>query len=329
MKAIKAFKRYGQTRSLRLLLALGLTLPLLAGLTGCEDDPSELEDYNPDPILTAFIQNGQPVDSVMVEWIGKFHATYDPNTLGINNADVVLYPVLDPDGSAADTSGRALYFHYAGPGGKYMPDDANFIPEPLVRYAMKVTSPDAQMYAETTMPDTFSTQVFQAGKLLSIDPASRMLVDGDGDTLKTFQRTDEELFFRWTEAVGTGGYLLGIHSTGNPDSIRPLDTEYDSTDADQVEAWDLVPKFVYQPAPDYQNAVTLAWIYLNWTGPTDVLIEACSDDYYLYMFTSLTFQMQGGGDNNIYSNVQGGRGIFGALSQQVVRFEMELAEVSP
>lgn len=324
MSAIEKRNGLFGVKGVKLLFATALLIPLTMGLTGCDDDPSELEDYNPDPVLTAFLKNGQPVDSVMVEWVGSFHATYDPAQLGINDADVVLYPVLDPNGSAADSSGRALYFHHVGPGGKYVPNDANFIPEPLVRYAMRVTSPDAEMYAETTMPDTFTTDVSQAGKPLTIDPVTNQLIDSNGYTLSTMTRSEEELFFRWSESEGSGGYLLGIHATGDPDTIRPLDAEYDSTDADQVEFWEMMPKFVYTPAPDYQNAITLAWIYLNWTGPTDVLIQACSDDYYLYMFTSLTFQ----GADNIYSNVQGGYGIFGALTQQTVHIEMALSPMA-
>jgi hypothetical protein len=314
------------TRTLRLIMALVMSSLLLIMTTGCEDDPSELEEYDPDPVLTAFLFNGQPVDTVMVEWIGTFHGHHDPTQLGISDAEVVLYPVLDADGTAADSSGNALYFHYTGPGGAYVPDVNNYIPQAGVRYALSAVSPDMEMYAETTMPDTFSTTVFQGGNVVNIDPATREVQGARGDTLS---RTDEELFFRWSDAEDAGGYLLGIHSTGDPEDIRPLDPEFDPTDEDQVEFWEEVPRFVYTPAPDYQNAVTLAWIYLNWSGPTNVMIQACSEEYYLYMFTSLTFNQGPGSDTNTYTNVQGGLGIFGALTLKEFKITMEVSEIAP
>ena len=294
------------------MITLAVLLGALVFTVGCDKNPTEQEDYTPEPVLTAFIHNGEPVDTIYVEWVGLFHALYDPAHLGVDNADVVMYPVLNPDGSNADSTGRALYFHKAGVGGEYAPNDPAFIPESLVRYGMKVHSPEVDLYAETTVPDTFSWKITQEGNPVSIDPITNEFQGARGDTLT---RLDAPFYFEWTISAGADGYELGILNELPREEVVPLDTTYDLEDQDVVDMLASVPLYSYQPAPDYQHAVTLIGAYFFWQGPTRVSVAASSFEYYNYMFTNLVFDSMGL-PVNAYSNVKGGRGIFGATCRK-------------
>jgi len=302
-----------------------LLLPLLAGalllpIIGCDSKPSEIEDYDPDPVLSAFITNGEPVDTIYVEWVGKFHDEYIISELGITNADVILFPVSTLSGNPP-VNNDTLTFHYTGIDGEYAPDDLSYIIEGKVRYRIEAKSPDIDIWAETTVPDTFSYEVYQGDQLVTIDPVTHELQGARGDTLT---RLDDDLFYRWSESEGSDGLLLGIHALGERDEIVPLSPEYDPASdpenealAEMVENW---PLFIYMPAPDYQNEVTLSWLYMLWTGPTKIMLDACSEDYYLYIFTNIASQ-------ETYSNIQGGLGIFGATAKQYMYITMERVEI--
>ncbi len=305
------FARKFENDIYRVLTQIGILAALLVSVifaTGCDVNPSEQEDYQPEPVLTAFIHNGEPMDTIYVEWVGKFHSTYDLGRIGVADADVVMYPVLDPDGSGADSTGRALYFHQTGIGGKYAPNDPAFMPETLVRYRMQIRSSEVDMYAETTVPDTFSWTITQDGESVTLDPATMTYQGPRGDTLT---RMDAPLYFEWSESEGADGYELGILTMLPREEAVPLDTTFDLEDPNTVEMLASVPLYSYQPAPDYQHAVTLIGAFFFWQGPVRVSVVAGSFEYYNYMFTNLVFTSMGIPENP-YSNVHGGRGIFGA-----------------
>lgn len=287
---------------------LAVLIVTLALSVGCDKNPTEQEDYVPEPVLTAFIHTGEPVDTIYVEWVGLFHAPYDPAHLGVDNANVVMYPVQNADGSDADSTGRALYFHQAGIGGEYAPNNLAFIPETLVRYRMEVHSSEVDLHAETTVPDTFSWKITQDGNPVSVDPLTNEFQGARGDTLT---RMDAPLYFEWTESVGADGYELGILTDVPRAEAVPIDTTFDMEDQDTIDMLKNVALYGYQPAPDYQRAITLIGAFFFWQGRTRVSVVAGSYDYYNYMFTNLVFSSMGA-TVNPYSNVIGGRGIFGA-----------------
>ena len=294
----------------RLMLFM-LLLALLIVL-GCENTPSEVSDYNPEPVLTAFIENGIPVEEVIVERVGRFYNYYDATQQGISDVRVTLYPVLDADGSPADTAGRVCYFEEdATRDGHYIPTSP-YIPQPFVRYRVTADhdGEKVHMSAETTVPDTLSIEVYQHG----------LPVDVEGDTMRI---TDSELYFRWSDSEACGGYQLGILALNDREDLVPLDPEYDPTDEDEVEMYEKTPSYGYTIAPDYQNSIFLTWLYFTWAGPTRIDVTACSKEYYEYVFTTLSL------NENEYlplTNVTGGIGIFGAVSQQTVTFVMEIVE---
>ncbi|MFH0883481.1 MAG: DUF4249 family protein [bacterium] len=305
-------------------IRLGWITLLLAAMlvtAGCDDNPLELENYDPEPVLTAFIHNGEAVDTIYVEWVGKFHAPYDPDHLGVANAHVAMFPVLNADGSAADSSGRTLYFHDTGLGGRYAPDNPAFFPESLVRYRMKVKSSEVDIHAETTVPDTFSWNITQDGAPVSIDPTTLTYQGPRGDTLT---RVDAPLYFEWSESAGADGYELGVLTLMPREEVVPLDTTFDLEDQDTIDLLGSIPLYFYQPAPDYQHAITLVGATFFWSGSTRVSVVAGSYEYYNYMFTSLVFSY--GSTQNVYTNVHGGRGIFGATTRKEIYLTIARSE---
>lgn len=291
-----------------LLLLLAMSVLLL--ITGCDLLPTEVDDYEPEAQLAAFLHNGEPVDKVILHWVGRFDQYYDPNQLGITGADIRIFPVKDADGSASDTTGRVCYFDDdPAQAGHYLPT-ALYLPEGKVRYRIEVSKPGdgVQLHAETTVPDTFSTQVFQNG----------LPVDLDGDTLR---RGMPDLFIEWTPSEHTGGYQCGILALEDYDDLVPLDPNFDPTDPDKVEAYENVGKYSYTIATHYQYSMTIAWIYFVWAGETQIDIRACSQEYFDYFFSMLI----GNGGENPAMNVKGGIGIFGATAVHTFNVYMEKA----
>ena len=282
-------------------------------ITGCDPSPTEVVDYEPEAQLTAFLHTGEAVDMINLHWVGRFNQYYDRRDLGIVNASVKIFPVKDADGSTSDTTGRVCYFtDHPDSIGDYVPTSV-YIPEGMVRYRIEVRKPSdgINLWAETTSPDTFSFQIFQNGEA----------VDVDGDTLT---REMPDLFIRWTESAGAEGYQAGILATGDPDTLLPLDPNFDPTDENQVEMYEDAGYYNYTVAPDYQLSMTIAWLFFTWEGPTRIDIRACSKEYYDYYFSSLM-----GGSQNPVMNVHGGVGMFGATAVNTFEVFMDRAEPNP
>lgn len=301
-----------------LALLLALLFMFFFGI-GCDDDPSEMEDYDPEAHLTAFLANGQPTEPILLEWVGKFHKYYSSEANGITNATIVVYPVLEADGSeVSDTTGRAFYYHDDPErAGRYLGDDAVRTPEPLVRYRITVVKGDeVELWAETTVPGDFEFTVTQDEEVVNVNRQTGSLESTRGDTLT---RKDPELVFDWTESESAEGYQIGILALNDREDLIPLDPEFDPTDPEEIEDWEGVSAYFYGIAPDYMRHFTLAWIYMLWAGPTRLDITACSKEYYDYIFTTASFA----GDQKPLMNVHGGLGIFGATAQHSIHIVME------
>ena len=307
----RSFFRRGEIRhSVRAGLAIA-GASLLIFFAGCDNTPTEVNDYEPQPQLTAFIANGVAVGEIELKHVGGFTDYYDPIALGITGARIKMFPVLDADGTPSDTSGRVCYFadnpdHRGG----YLPT-GTYLPEGKVTYRIeaKKASDKVDLWAQTAVPDTFQLITYQ----------NKQEVDANGDTLT---REDPELYFEWTSSENCGGYQLGILAeTEDRSQLLPLDPAYDPNNPDDVKAYEDVPRYGYTIAPYYQNGITLAWVYMTWAGPTRVDCAACSKEYFDYIFSQLTNPAA-----NPLMNVHGGIGIFGATSRHSVEIYMKRIE---
>jgi len=285
--------------------------------TGCDDTPSEFGDYEAEPSLTAFIATGEPVEEIYLDRIGAFSAPYSRENNGISGAEIILYPVaahaetesIDP------TNPDSLRFvEDENINGRYVPVDNDYRPEGRVRYRIEArkASEDVYVWAETTVPDTFSIETFYQHDL--VNP-----IDLDGDTLR---RTDDEFLVTWSESATADGHVLNILALSPKDELIPLDPDWDPNDPDDEIDDEDKERFTYTIAPDYQSSITMAWFYFEWAGWTRLDVYASSDDYYQYVFSILTAF---GETDNPQSNVNGGRGIFGAVAKNSFMVYMERA----
>jgi hypothetical protein len=312
---MKTFKQNTKFRFQYLIVIASLMLALV--FTGCDDTPSEYEDYEHEPVLTGFITVNEPVEEIFLDRVGVFTMYYSREANAISDAEIILFPV-GPDAetnSIAPTNTDTLYFvEDDSVNGRYVPVDPNYLPEGRVRYRIEArkASENVNVWAETTVPDTFSIQTFYQHDLTTP-------VDFEGDTLR---RTDDEFVVTWSESATADGHVLGILALSPKDELVPLDPDWDPDDPDDEIDEEDKERYGYTIAPDYQSSITMAWFYFEWAGWTRLDVYASSYDYYNYIFSILTAF---GETDNPYSNINGGRGIFGAVAKNEFMIYMERA----
>jgi hypothetical protein len=262
-------------------------------VSGCNQQPTEVEDYTPEPVLTAFLTNGEPVNEVFLQWVAPLGEYYDPRDYGISNATVSLFPV-----DAADT--LFLIEDPACPGRYVPPPGILWMPASKRRYRLEALFHGTLLiWAETVVPDTFSVSVLPA--------------DAIGDTLT---RADPNMILRWTGADSAGGYVLNIISMRSPDSLS-VPPSYGNLLVMAADDDSLVQSAVWLMRED-QRAFTVPWILFRWTGLYRVDLLAATPEYYEYVYAYLralqgeTFDMP--------SNIHGGLGIFAGLSRYSFEF---------
>lgn len=262
-------------------------------VTGCDRQPTEVEDYTPEPVLTAFLTNGEPVNEILLQWVAPLNEYYDPREYGIRDATVSLFPV-----GAADT--LFLIEDPDDPGRYIPPPGIQWVPASKTRYRIEALfDGDRFVWAETVIPDTFSVSV--------------MPPDAIGDTLT---RVDPNIALQWTGADGAGGYVLNIISLRSEDSLSSpsccSNLVLMAADDDS-----LVQSAVWLMRED-QRAFTMPWILFRWTGLYRVDLLAATPEYYEYVYAWLRALQ--GEQFDMPSNVQGGLGIFAGLSRYSFEF---------
>ncbi|MBS1261708.1 MAG: hypothetical protein MAG453_01038 [Calditrichaeota bacterium] len=308
MRAIDS--RLARTRTPVAVFAAGLGL--LLAFAGCENNPSEVEDYVPEPMLTAFIENGAPVDTIYLEWAGRFGDYYDRSELGVKDAGLVMFPVRDGGGEPVDTSADSslvLRFHPdpAEPNsGVYLPDRDDYLPRGKWTYRIEATQQDqgVDLWAETTVPDTFS--YYAAFKS---DPFTPVAIDSI-----TLTREADEIFVNWSESATARGFILGIIAETPRDELIPLDPEWDPNDPDDELEDEEKDRHGWTFARYDQRSMTVAWIFFQWAGWNRLYINAASESYYMYMFSVIMRGDPNFTENPLF-NVHGGLGVFGAYAR--------------
>jgi len=307
--------------------ALMTLLLMLIFIVGCEENPTEAENFEPLPTLYSYIQNGAPVDTVNLEWTGAYDDFYDLSELRIQGAQIVVFPVLDENGASLDTSDTEINDYVidfrttAGPEfyGEYVPVDDDYLrPRGLWTYRIEAIKPSEgiNLWAETTVPDTFS--FYAAEKNNPLVP-----IEIEGDTLT---REDDEIFINWSESETARGFVAGIVAETPRDELIPLDPEWDPNDPDDVlEPYDQ-QRHGWTIARYDQRSMTIAWIFFQWSGWNRLYINAASESYYEYML-SLTQQGDPSWTVNPAYNVHGGIGVFGAYATH--EFNIFLERVEP
>ncbi len=271
-------------------------LVVLFSISGCEDNPTEVEDYDPQPVLTCFLYNGEPVDHVFLEWVGSLNSVYVPSDQHIFYADIVMFPVDNP--SAGDTLHfREVFDPEEGWVYSPMPNET-LIPQSFVRYRIEARNPSEDLYiwAETTVPDTFT---------LTVSPYTL-----DFDTISVpLDWNDPPLRLDWTTADSAAGYVYNSLALDN-DPLVPLDPEMEIDDYPgtlQIVSLNI-----------NANTAEVPWFAFEWVGLHKVEFQAASIEYAEY-----TVSLFHANNADPISNINGGLGIFGGLSHHTFYLTMQ------
>ncbi len=283
------------------LLIPGLILILL--VSSCEKNPTEVEEYIREPVLSAFIHNGKRVDYIFLDRVASLDAVYHPDDWFIFGADVKMFPVDNP--AAGDTIHFREYYRFVE-GWVYTPDPGNHLyPQAFVRYRIEARKPDENIYlwAETMMPDTFSITVTNHEVI--------------NDTIWIpLDWNDPPLELIWTKADSAGGYVLRTMCqnidplTQNVLPCIPLDPNYEIGEEPDLQYLEVVGRSA--------RSVTVPWLAVNYTDHNLIEIQATSLDYIEYLESLFNFQ-----ESNPISNVHGGRGVFAGFSTDHIILTMQ------
>jgi hypothetical protein len=281
-----------------------MALFFLIILWGCEKQPTEVEDYQQQPVLTAFLYNGEPVEPVTLERVGDIRSYYDPADNAIEGAEIKIWAVDDPQ---QDT----LYFQFDPEVKKYLPANGDDwgTPRSFVRYRIEARKPSEDLYlwAETVIPDTFT---------LTITPAPTGF--DSVAYLDTLTRLDDPILLNWTSSTPIGGYVI---------PITCLDSTYIPLDPDWNPEEDEIPedssRFSFDLALPEYTMLSLAWINFRYQGWYDVQVQAVDPEYWEYYFSVFRFWM--GQVDELEYNIHGGLGIFAGIARE--RFRVYIKKV--
>ncbi len=281
---------------------------ILLLILGCENQPTEIEDYDPQPVLQAYLVNGEPVQQVFLEWVAPLEGFYDRKDYGIAGAEITLYPL-----DAFDTQDTLHLVQHSSSDSTwiYVPvSGQSLIPQSRGHYRIEVTQASEGIYlsAETVVPDSFPYQ---------ISPAPVY-----ADTLDTLTRMDPNLYLNWEGADSAGGYMLNVICLTPRDSVVPLDPDFvigeDELDPEEINLG------MIWPLRYDQRDMLVPWFMFQYEGWTQVELQAVAQDYYDYIFS--LFRRNQGFDVDLDYNVEGGLGIFAGLSTNRLWVYMERVE---
>jgi hypothetical protein len=278
-------------------------------LVGCESQPTEVQDYQPQAVLAAYLANGEPVSQIYLQWVAPLQGYYQLNNLGIPGCDMMIFPLDDPL-----TQDTLRLVQHPDPDSTwiYVPalGETPLIPQSRVHYRIEVKKPSEgiDIWSETVIPDSFNLWVNG--------------VRWDSVQTDTMTREDPNIILTWNTPDSVGGYAFFTRALTSIDSIVTLDPDeipgvdsLDTAEVSLVSYWMCRFDQVVQPMP---------WMLFNWAGPTTVEMQAGAPAYNDYI-TSL-FRASQGFPIQYDTNIHGGLGIFGGLSRRKFEVVMERTE---
>ena len=266
---------------------------------GCEDNPTEVEDYQPEAVLSAYLYSGEPVENVFLERVAPIDQYYEFGANGIAGAQIIIFPLGNP--AAGDT----LHLTHTG-GGVYHPlGFETLIPQSGVIYRIEARKPSEDLYlwAETEVPGEFT---------LTVSPYTLT----DGAIPYYLDWNDVHISLDWTSSVSAGGYIFSSVCLTNPDSLQYLDPDEEENEENDEPGIQEI-EFIGAGA----SGLEIPWLMFNWVGWHWIQIQAISDAGYEYMLSN--FNTPG---NNPISNIHGGFGIFAGVATQSFVVYVERAD---
>lgn len=283
-------------------------------LLGCDSTPTEVEDYDPEPILSGFLFLGRPVEEIRLERVASLYLPFEGVDHGIANADMRIFGIGTTDtlDLEEDPSESGRYIPVAG---------QSLTPQALVKYRIEVTTPQNEfIWAESLMPGAVEKNGAVEILLTHSDGTEQTVSDGD-----TLNRTMPNLTWRWSDVDSAYGFQ-GLALCLTPrDSLIPLDPDWDPNDPDdELEEIDK-DRAGWGIYRHDQRFVKILWWAFEFVGWYKVELLALSQSYYDYLFSQ--FRVEQGLINRPTTNINGGIGIFSCLSTHTMQIYMEIADI--
>ena len=289
--------------------------------SGCENTPTEVANYQRQPILSAFLVNGQPFEEAWLERGAGMNDVYAMESAGIDDATMYISSLGDTLNLVPDPNVKGRYIPAAG---------ENLIPQGLQSYridAWTAAPRNEHLWATSLVPGSIDENGPMEVFLVSDDLQDTTEV-AEGDTLN---RTMNTMVWSWNDVDSIGGFQGVIIAQTPREDLVPLDPDWeppaDPTDEDDdnyIEPFDR-ERARWTFMRHDQRQITIAWIFFGWEGPQKVQFNALSGAYYDYLF-SLIQSKFGAVDRPEY-NINGGLGIFGAYSTHSINIYMERVNI--
>ncbi|MBZ0266399.1 DUF4249 domain-containing protein [bacterium] len=280
-------------------------------LGGCSTQPSEVEDYESQLVLSAFPCNGEPLERVYLERVASIDVYYSFSQQGIAGADVNVYTC--EEGVIVDSFAFQDHPH-PDSSGVYIPVGGGITPQSGQELLLTTVTGTDSLWAKTTVPGKMDSVVWlnphNAPDTVEVQPFWELEAE-----LLTLGH--EEIKIGWQPVEYAGGYSYFVLSL-SPELI-PLDPEWDVGEFGDTNP-DNPNRGGYSVFREDQQVVTIPWFLFRWIGEYRIGILAVSPEYYDFLFSS--FRMRQGLTEKQESNIHGGLGIFGAVSKVEARFYM-------
>ncbi|MFH0766364.1 MAG: DUF4249 family protein [Calditrichota bacterium] len=307
------------------IATIAASIVALSIFGSCEKNPTEVEKYQPQAVLSAYLCLDEPVEKVFLERVSSIYGYYTPR--GIDDAVIKIYR-LNEDSTKVDS----FNFRQEAPGscvyrwtGRYLYPSARRL------YRIDALTPQGEhLWAITRVPGAINPRAGSV-EFYQVYPDSVHIVrwvselknSRDSARVEALDRNMPNLMVRWPDVDSAAGFE-GV-ATALADTLFSLDpgTEFDpnepvdTTDQNQMRVgWDF-----YREG---QRGVDLGWILFNWEGYYRLELRALSPSYADYLFS--LFRVEQGLINQPTTNINGGLGIFGALSRYRTHIYMRRAE---
>ena len=288
-------------------------------LAGCDENPTDIEDYEPEPMLSAYIYNGEPVTEVFLEWTDYFLGSYNRDDQAILAADIRVYPV-NADGTL-DSANVIQLMDDPATLGKYISTDMNQLIAGLETYKIVVndTINGFELTSTTTVPGDFDLYI------LPPDSINFQLVPQTPNTLQLPNSTDSltreapQILLAWNPPDSNAGYIVNYICLVDTVDLVPLDPDF-IIGEDEVESEDKA-RFNLDFLLKDQDFYTMPWLIFNWVGTYEITFMATCFDYFNYVNYGMTVMM--GQTLDLPTNITGGQGIFGGLNRYTFKVTLK------
>lgn len=279
------------------ILFKSLFLCSLLSFAACEiyEQDSFTEEY----YVEAYLIAGEPLEELRFSTTAPVDESYSFNKVAYKGADVTVYK-LGENNERLET----IPF-YESRSGRYHPIE-DFIVQPRKTYELNiVTQENKKVKASTTIPDTFS--VSEIVRERAIYESSEKI---QANITRSWYPDRQNVFIFSTEALKPEEYAMTPYYHSENSGTRSTN---------QWVRSEVINEGNFDINSDGTVSILYPWEIISWFGPSKATILALDTNVYDY-YRSQDVQIGGsvqspGQFDNVISNVEGGKGLFGGIAQ--------------